>query len=516
MAARVPDGAMIAVGVDGVGVAMETTRALIRRGVRDLHLVCVPMSGLQADLLIGAGCIATLETSAISFGEYGTPHRFHDALRSRAIAIKDATCPAIYAAVEAGRKGIPFIPLRGLIGSDLMVHRADWQVIDNPFATNDPIALLPAIRPDYALLHAPYADRNGNIFIGRRRDLALIAQAARHGALVTVEEVRDDLDLLASEETAAGALPAALCRGGSHRAARRLAARPRRSLRDRRGAFPPLRRDGPHRRWLRALSRRVRPSPPQRPPSEGDFPPGAADQRHCPVAGGCRSVAVGASSPIPAPARCSPVATSRDGTPPRRMFLTILGSARHNAMTSGGVELFDMAAQGRVDAFFLGGGQIDGDANINLVGAGDAYPRMAVRWPGSFGSAYLYFLVPRVILFREEHTRACHRAQGRFYFSARSAPRRRIPPRRADRPADQSVLVLVRRQRRRFTLETIHPGHSLEEVHDHTGFDFDIAPDLAGTAVPDAATLAAIRGPIAREIGEAYPRFVAQVFPDAA
>jgi glutaconate CoA-transferase, subunit A len=207
VAARVPDGAMIAVGVDGVGVAMETTRALIRRGVRDLHLVCVPMSGLQADLLIGAGCVATLETSAISFGEYGTPHRFHDALRNRAIAIKDATCPAIYAAVEAGRKGIPFIPLRGLIGSDLMVHRPDWQVIDNPFAANDPVALLPAIRPDYALLHAPYAGRNGNIFIGRRRDLALIAQAARRGALVTVEEIRDDLDLLASEETAAGALP---------------------------------------------------------------------------------------------------------------------------------------------------------------------------------------------------------------------------------------------------------------------------------------------------------------------
>jgi len=208
VAARVPDGAMIAVGVDGVGVAMETTRALIRRGVRDLHLVCVPMSGLQADLLIGAGCVATLETSAISFGEYGTPHRFHDALRRGAIAIKDATCPAIYAAVEAGRKGIPFIPLRGLIGSDLMAHRTDWRVIDNPFAANDPVALLPAIRPDYALLHAPYADRNGNIFIGRRRDLALIAQAARHGALVTVEEVRDDLDLMASEETAAGALPA--------------------------------------------------------------------------------------------------------------------------------------------------------------------------------------------------------------------------------------------------------------------------------------------------------------------
>ena len=212
VAARIPDGVQIAVGVDGVGVAMETTRALIRRGVRGLHLVCAPLSGLQADLLIGAGCVATLETSAITFGEYGTPHRFHDALKRGAIVLKDATCPAIYAALEAGRKDIPFIPLRGLIGSDLMVHRPDWKVIDNPFsapfAASDPIALLPAIRPDYALLHAPYADRDGNIFIGRRRDLALIAQASRHGALVTVEQVRDDLDLMASEETAAGALPA--------------------------------------------------------------------------------------------------------------------------------------------------------------------------------------------------------------------------------------------------------------------------------------------------------------------
>ena len=73
LAARIPDGAKIAIGVDNIGVAMETTRAMIRRGVRDLHLVCVPIAGLQADLLIGAGCVATLETSAITFGEYGVP-----------------------------------------------------------------------------------------------------------------------------------------------------------------------------------------------------------------------------------------------------------------------------------------------------------------------------------------------------------------------------------------------------------------------------------------------------------
>jgi glutaconate CoA-transferase subunit A len=176
--------------------------------VRGLHLVCVPMSGLQADLLIGAGCVATLETSAISFGEYGTPHRFHDALKSGVLHMMDATCPAIHAALEAGRKDIPFIPLRGLLGSDLVAHRPDWKTIDNPFRKDDPILLLPAIRPDVAIFHAPYADRDGNIFIGRRRDLATMAQASTQGALVTVERVRNDVDLMATEESAAGALPA--------------------------------------------------------------------------------------------------------------------------------------------------------------------------------------------------------------------------------------------------------------------------------------------------------------------
>ena len=207
LAARIPNGAKLAIGVDNIGVAMETTRAMIRRGVRDLHLVCVPIAGLQADLLIGAGCVATLETSAITFGEYGVPFRFHDALKRGALKMMDATCPALYAALEAGRKDIPFIPLRGLLGSDLVVHRPDWKTIDNPFAKDDPILLLPAIQPDVALIHAPYADRDGNVFIGRRRDFALMAQASKNGALVTVEEVRD-VDLMASEETAPGVLPA--------------------------------------------------------------------------------------------------------------------------------------------------------------------------------------------------------------------------------------------------------------------------------------------------------------------
>lgn len=212
LAAMIPNGAMVAVPPDYSGVAMSLTRAMIRRSLRDLHVVGVPISGLQTELLIGAGCVATVETSAITLGEYGTAYRFQAGLRAKAFRMMDATCPAIHAAIQAAGKGLPFMPLRGLLGTDLLANRPDWQVIDNPFNTDrDPIVLLPAIKPDFAVFHAPYADRNGNVFIGRRRELVAMAHAATQ-SLVTVEEVRD-IDLLATEEGAAGTLTAAYIGG---------------------------------------------------------------------------------------------------------------------------------------------------------------------------------------------------------------------------------------------------------------------------------------------------------------
>jgi glutaconate CoA-transferase subunit A len=205
LAASIPDGALLAVPKDSSGVAMAATRAIARRGVRNLHLVCVPTSGLQADLLIGAGAVGTVETSAITFGEFGAAPCFAAAVRNRSLRIKDATCPAIYAALQAAEKGLPFIPLRGLIGSDVLRHRADWKVIDNPFAAGDPIVVLPAIRPDIALFHARCADREGNVFIGREREVMLMSHAAKT-TLVTVEEIVDG-NLLEDPARAGSVLP---------------------------------------------------------------------------------------------------------------------------------------------------------------------------------------------------------------------------------------------------------------------------------------------------------------------
>jgi glutaconate CoA-transferase, subunit A len=203
--APIADGCMLAVPRETSGVAMAATRALVRRGVKRLHLIALPTSTLQADLLIGAGCIATLETSAVSLGEFGPAPRFTAAILGGAIRMLDATCPALHAQFQAAEKGVPFMPLRGLIGSDVLAHRTDWKVVDNPFGNDDPIVLLPALKPDVALFHAAMADRAGNVFIGTQRELVAMAHAART-TVVTVEKIHDG-DLLRDPVLAAGTLP---------------------------------------------------------------------------------------------------------------------------------------------------------------------------------------------------------------------------------------------------------------------------------------------------------------------
>ena len=203
--AIITDGCMLVVPREVAGAPMAATRALIRRGVKRLHLVALPTSSLQADLLIGAGCVETLETSAVSLGEYGPAPRFAAAVLEGAIRMKDATCPALQAQLQAAENGVPFMPLRGLIGSDVLKYRDDWKVIDSPFGNDDPIVLLPAIKPDVALIHAPMADRFGNVWIGRQRELATMVHAAAR-TVATVEKIHDG-NLLEDPVFAAGTLP---------------------------------------------------------------------------------------------------------------------------------------------------------------------------------------------------------------------------------------------------------------------------------------------------------------------
>ncbi len=224
--------------------------------------------------------------------------------------------------------------------------------------------------------------------------------------------------------------------------------------------------------------------------------------------GDVRHVAVGNASPIPATAALLARARGRlqgSGKP----YVSLLGSPKHTFWTDGGRELFDCAGQGRIDVFFLSGGQIDGHGNINLVEIGDhAHPK--VRFPGSFGSAYLYYVVPKVILFRTEHSRRSLVPQVDFI----SAPGVNAP--NVFRTGGPIALVtnrcLFSFADGRFRLDSVHPGHTVEEVLDNTGFAFERPAQVPETPAPSPETLALMRGAVAAELAEVYPQFAAHVF----
>ncbi len=208
MAASVPDGASLALPPDNSLPSLALAKALVRRGAKDLRLIGVPVSGFATDILIGAGCATSVQTSAVSLGEAGFAPRFSAALKAGRIEVIDATCPAMHTMLQAAEKGVPFMPLRGIIGSDILAHRPDWKVIDNPFADGgDPIVLLPALQPDVVFFHGVMADSEGNVWIGRRRELATIAHASKR-ALVTVERVVPG-NFLEDESLACGAISGA-------------------------------------------------------------------------------------------------------------------------------------------------------------------------------------------------------------------------------------------------------------------------------------------------------------------
>jgi glutaconate CoA-transferase subunit B len=198
-------------------------------------------------------------------------------------------------------------------------------------------------------------------------------------------------------------------------------------------------------------------------------------------------VAVGAASPIPA----AGALLLKQKKPSLR--LSFLHKRKGNPFTEGSRELFDLAGQGRIDVFFLGGAQIDGEANINLLRADGR------RFPGSFGSAFMYPVVPRVILFREEHS-----------------PRVLVPKVEFVSAAGNPAALLTgkalfgwQKDRRRFRLESLHDG---EDVRSQTGFDYDAPPSVPRTPAPSAEELALLRGAVAREMAANYPDFARKVW----
>lgn len=227
---------------------------------------------------------------------------------------------------------------------------------------------------------------------------------------------------------------------------------------------------------------------------------------------GDRHVAVGAASPIPGAAALLAKAEKAAGG--GRMQVSILHSRKDNPFTEGAREIFDCAGRGAIDSFFLGGVQIDGQANINLVGTGE-YPKLSKRFPGSFGSALMYYVVPKVILFREEHSPRTLVRQVDFI----SAPG--VSPPGVHRPGGPHALVTAKavfdfdKAAARFRLVRVHPGETADSVREATGFEFDIG-EVAETPAPSPERLSRIRGEIAARVHQFYPEFASRLWGLAA
>ncbi len=215
------------------------------------------------------------------------------------------------------------------------------------------------------------------------------------------------------------------------------------------------------------------------------------------------TVAVGSSSPVQASAALLAEAVSKGKT-----RALIFRNNINDPFPESGSELYDRIGQGRIDVFFLSGGQIDGNANLNMLGIGE-YPRSTARFPGSHGTPFIYLMVPRIILYREEHSRRVLVPKVDFI----SAPG--VTPQGVYRRGGPTDLVTAMahfsfdRQQGQFTLASVHPGHSVEEVVENTGFQFNLPAVVPPTAMPPKDWLDQLHGPVRQKVAETYPQFAA-------
>ena len=188
---------------DGQTVALEgfthlipfaAGHEIIRQRRQALRLVRMTPDIIY-DQLIGMGCASGLVFSWGGNPGVGSIHRFRDAIENgwpRALCVEEHSHADMAGRYQAGASGLPFSVLRGYVGSDLPKHNPNIRSITCPF-TGEKLAATPAINPDVTIIHAQKADRAGNVLItgivGIQKEAVLAAKAA----IVTVEEVVDDL-----------------------------------------------------------------------------------------------------------------------------------------------------------------------------------------------------------------------------------------------------------------------------------------------------------------------------------
>lgn len=164
------DGAVIGVGGQNVSrCAVALTHEIIRQGKKNLMLTGCNLS-IHMDLMVGAGLVKKCECGLCGQGRFGATFQFKRAIEEKKMEVEDYDHLTMVSRFLAGEMGIPFIPVRGLIGSDIIKHQAastkkKFEIINNPWIQKEKVLLVSAIQPDVSIVHVQKADEIGNLLI---------------------------------------------------------------------------------------------------------------------------------------------------------------------------------------------------------------------------------------------------------------------------------------------------------------------------------------------------------------
>lgn len=188
-AARVADGALVALGGGLCArLPMALVRELVRQGRRELHLVGSAHS-IDVDLLVAAGAVGVCEESYVGFEQdLGLAPAFRRAARTGTIEVRESCCATVLAQLRAAEMGLPFLPVRGVKGTDIERAHREYGRVRCPF-TGEELVAVPPLRPDVALLHAPLGDRHGNLHLDQPFVLDERFASASSAVVATVDRL---------------------------------------------------------------------------------------------------------------------------------------------------------------------------------------------------------------------------------------------------------------------------------------------------------------------------------------
>lgn len=204
--ALVNDGAIVALGGGlSARLPMAMVRELIRQGRRGLHLVGSAHS-IDVDMLVAAGAVRRCEESYVGFEQdLGLAPAYRRAAEEGSIEMAESCCVNLLAQLRAAEMGVPFLPVRGVRGSDIAALHPEYATIACPF-TGETLIAVPALRPDAALLHAPSGDRYGNLHLEQPYVLDERFASASKTVIATVDELVSTQEVVASGITIPGHL----------------------------------------------------------------------------------------------------------------------------------------------------------------------------------------------------------------------------------------------------------------------------------------------------------------------